>query len=128
MAKVKQWAYDPHIEINKSIYFEHNTMKLIADLKFNPSKGVAHLSLALKVLSILTCRARTSAEMEHIWERKHVMAETKNTRQLDKLLCLSKGVTQAPADNFRELKVNIATFMSLVWVLFRSDCDYYKGL
>ncbi len=51
-----------------------------------------------------------------------------NTRQLDKLLWLSKGVTGAPADNFWELKVNIAMFMSLVWVLFGSECDYYKGL
>ncbi len=53
---------------------------------------------------------------------------TENTRQLDKLLRLSKGVTRAPADNFWELKSNIATFMALVWVLFGSECDYYKGL
>jgi hypothetical protein len=48
------------------------------------------------------------------------------TRQLDKLLRLSKGVTRAPADSFWELKLNIATFMSLVWILFGSECDYYK--
>jgi hypothetical protein len=41
---------------------------------------------------------------------------------------LSKGVTRAPADNFRELKMNIATFMSLVWVLFGLEWDYNKGL
>jgi hypothetical protein len=51
-----------------------------------------------------------------------------NTRQLDKLLRLSKGVTRAPTDNFWELKSNIATFMALVWVLFGLECDYYKGL
>ncbi len=49
-------------------------------------------------------------------------------RQLDEILCLSKGITRAPADNFWELKLNIATFMSLVWALFGSECDYYKGL
>jgi hypothetical protein len=27
-----------------------------------------------------------------------------------------------------ELKKNIATFMGRVWVLFGSNCDYYKGL
>ncbi len=31
-------------------------------------------------------------------------------------------------DNFWELKINITTFMSLVWVLFGSECNYYKGL
>ncbi len=51
-----------------------------------------------------------------------------NTRQLDKLLRMSKRVTGAPTDNFWELKINIATFMSLVWVLFGSECNYYKGL
>jgi hypothetical protein len=51
-----------------------------------------------------------------------------NTAQLDKLLHLSKGVTRAPENNFRELKVNIAMFMSLVWVIFGSECNYCKGL
>ena len=52
----------------------------------------------------------------------------KNTWQLDELLRMSKGVTRTPTDNFWELKINVATFMSLVWVLFESECDYYKGL
>jgi hypothetical protein len=50
------------------------------------------------------------------------------THGLDKLLRMSKGVIRAPADNFWELKINVATFMSLVWVLFGSECDYYEGL
>ncbi len=97
-------------------------------LKFNPGKGVTHLLSALKGLSILMCWARTSAETECIWECKHPMAATKGTCQLDKLLRLSKGATCVLAKNFWELKVNIAPFMSLVWVLFGSECDYYKGL
>jgi hypothetical protein len=51
-----------------------------------------------------------------------------NTCQLDNLLHLSKGVTQAPANNFWELKVNIAMFLLLVWVLFGSKRGFYKGL
>ena len=49
-------------------------------------------------------------------------------RQLDEFLCLQKDQQCTLADNFLELKNNIATFMSLVWVLFGSNCDYYKGL
>ena len=71
----------------------------------------------------------TIVETEQIREREEALSATENTRQLDKLLRLSKGVTRAPTDNFWELKINIATFiMSLVWVLFGSKCDYYKGL
>ncbi len=53
---------------------------------------------------------------------------TENTRQLDKLLRMLKGVMRAPADNVWELKINNATFMSLMWVLSGSECNYYKGL
>ena len=76
----------------------------------------------------MACRARTSAETERIREREEALSATETTRQLDELLRLSKGSTRAPADNFWELKMNVATFMSLVWVLFGSECDYYKGL
>jgi hypothetical protein len=56
------------------------------------------------------------------------LSAMENTRQLEDLLRLTKGTTRAPANIFWELKMNIATFMSLVWVLFGSECDYYKCL
>ena len=86
------------------------------------------MSLADKGISNMACRSRTSAETEQIREREEALSATENTRQLDELLCLSKGVTRAPADNFWELKINTAMFMPLVWVLFGSNCNYYKGL
>ena len=85
-------------------------------------------ALASKGLTILACRARTTAETERVRKQEHALSATENTRQLEDLLRLTKGTTRAPADNFWELKMNIATFMSLVWVLFGSECDYYKSL
>jgi hypothetical protein len=76
----------------------------------------------------MACRGHTSAETERIRKREEALSATKPTRQLDELLRLSKGVTWAPANNFWELKSNIATFMALLWVLFGSECNYYKGL
>jgi hypothetical protein len=94
------------------------------ELKFNPGEGVAHLSSADKGLTIMACCGRTSAETERIREREEALSATEQTCQLDELLCLFKRVTRAPADNFWELKSNIATFMALIWVLFGSECDY----
>jgi hypothetical protein len=54
--RMKQWAYNRRIKIDKSIYLEQNTIKAIADLKFNPGKWVAHLLSALKIHSIFMCR------------------------------------------------------------------------
>jgi hypothetical protein len=121
-------VHDRWIPISTSVYLEGTTIKAIIELIFNPEEGVAHLSSAYKGLSIMACWAHTSAEMERIREREEALSATETTRQLDELLHLSKGSTRAPADNFWELKMNIATFMSLVWVLFGSECDYYKGL
>jgi hypothetical protein len=127
MVRVNRWAHDRHIPIDTSVYLEGTTIKAIMELKFNPGEGVAHLSSADKGLTIMACRGHTSMETEQIREREEALSATKNTRQLDELLRLSKGVTRAPKDNFWELKSNIATFMDLVWVLFGSECDYYKG-
>ena len=90
------------------------TIKALIKLKFNPGEGVAYLSSVDKGLSIMCCWGRTSSEMERIWECEDALSATENTRQLDELLWMSKGVTRAPEDNFWELKINIATFMSPV--------------
>ncbi len=66
-------------------------------------------------------------ETEQVREQEQALTATK-TRQLKDLLRFSKGNTRAPADNFWELKMNVRTFMSLVWVLFGANCDYYKSL
>jgi hypothetical protein len=68
----------------------------------------------------MACHGCTSAETEQIWEREKALSAMENTRQLNELLWLSKGVTRAPTDNIWELKSNIATFMALIWVLFGS--------
>ncbi len=127
-ACMKQWLYDHRIPINTSIYLEGETIKAIIDLKFNLGEEIAHFLSASKGLSIMSCQGRTSTKTECIGERKEAIAALENTHQLNELLWLSKGVTRAPADNFWELKFNITKFMSLVWVLFGSECDYYKGV
>ncbi len=103
-------------------------VKAIVNLKFNPGEGVEHPSSAAKKLSILSCRGRTTREIERLKERKEALTATKKTRQLDEFIHLQKDQRRIPADIFLELKNNIATFMGLVWVLFGSNCDYYKGL
>ncbi len=113
-ARMKNYAYDCRIQIDTSIYLEQETIKAIVELHFNPGEGVAHLASASKGLSILACRARTTQEMERVREHEQALSATEKTRNLEDLLHLSKGTTRAPADNFWELKMNIATFMSLV--------------
>jgi hypothetical protein len=67
-------------------------------------------------------------ETKRVRKQEQALSATEKTRLLDDLLKLPKGTTRAPADNFWELKMNVLTFMALVWVLFGSQCDYYKSL
>jgi hypothetical protein len=127
-SRMKQYAYDWCIQIDTSVYLEQDTIKVIVKLRFNPGEGVAHLSSASKGLSILECRACTMQETERVREQEQALSATEKTRLLDDLLKLSKGTTRAPADNFWELKMNVLMFMALVWVLFGSQCNYYKSL
>ena len=128
MACVTHWAHNQHILIDSSVYLKGATTKAVMELRFNLEGGVIHLSLADKGLTIMACRGRPSAKFERIREQEEALLVTENTRQLNELLRLSKGVTRAPMDNFWELKINIVTFMSLVCVLFGSKCVYYKSV
>jgi hypothetical protein len=127
-SRMKQYAYNWRIQIDTSVYLEQETIKVIVKLRFNPGGGVAYLSLALKGLSILACRACTMQETKQVHKQEQALSATEKTRLLDNLLKLPKVTMRAPADNFWELKMNVLTFMALVWVLFGSQCDYYKSL
>jgi hypothetical protein len=124
---MKQWLFDRRIVIDTSVYLEQETIKAIVELRFNPGEGVAHIASASKGLSILACRSRTSTETERIQEQEQAVSATENTRQLDELLRLSKGTTCTPVNNIWELKANIATYMSLIWVLFGMECETTTG-
>lgn len=128
LARMTDWSYQRRIPIDTGVFLDVDVVKAIVDLKFNPGEGVAHLTSAAKGLSILACRGRTTGEIERQKEREEALTATEKTRQLDEFLRLQKDQRRAPADTFLELKNNIATFMGLIWVLFGSECDYYKGL
>ncbi len=127
-SRMKQYAYDRRIQIDTSVYLKQETIKAIVELCFNPGEGIAHLSLASKGLSILACRACTRQETKWVRKQEQALSATEKTCLLDDLLKLPKGTMRAPADNFWELKMNVLTFMALVWVLFGSQCNYYKSL
>ena len=55
--------------VRSSIYLEQETVKAIVELRLNPGEGVAHLALASKGLTILACRARTTAETSKLRPR-----------------------------------------------------------
>ena len=127
-SRMKQYAYDQHIQIDTSVYLEQETIKAIIELRFNPREGVAHLSLASKGLSILACRARTMQETERVREQEQALSMTEKKHAFW-MTCSSyqKGQHGHWPTIFQEVKMNVSAFMALVWVLFGLHCDYYKN-
>ena len=63
---MKDWGYDRRIPIDTGVFLDVDVVKSIVELKFNPGDGVAHLNSAAKGLSILSCRGRTTGEIERL--------------------------------------------------------------
>jgi hypothetical protein len=128
MKGMTEYAYKCHISIDAGIYLEQETMKSILDLRFNPGEGIAYVQSAAKRLSILCCRSGPNNEMEEIKEQELALNATKNTCLFNEYLKYVKGGTRQPANNFWDLKQNIATYMALLWVLFGDRCHYYRNI
>jgi hypothetical protein len=128
MKGIQDNGYRLRISIDNGIYLEQDTMESILDLRFNPGEGVAHLQLAEKGLSILCCRALASHETEEIKDREMALNALEQTHMFNDYLKYVKGATRHSASSYWDLKLNIAIFMALVWVLFNNRCDYYQNL
>jgi hypothetical protein len=121
MKGMTEYAYNRRISINAGIYLEQETMKVILDLRFNPGEGIAYVQLAAKGLLILCCQSRPNNETEEIKEQEIAPNATENTRLFNEYLKYMKGATRQPANNFWDLKQNIATYMALLWVRLGTD-------
>jgi hypothetical protein len=128
MKGLQNYAHDHRTEVDRSIYLEQERMKAIVDLKFNPGEGTASVQSAAKGLSLLCCRARPNRETEEIKEREAALEATHKTRVFEDYMKYMKGGTRQPANNYFDLRLNIGTFMALLWVLFGNRCDYYQSI
>ena len=128
MKGLQNYAHDHRTEVDRSIYLEQETMKAIMDLKFNPGEGMAYVQSAAKGLSLLCCRARPNQETEEIKEWEAALEATHKTRVFKDYMKDIKGRTRQPANNYFDLKLNIGTFMALLWVLFGNKCGYYQSI
>jgi hypothetical protein len=82
LSRMMEWGYNRRIPIDTGVFLDVEVVKAIINLKFNPGEGVAHLSLAAKGLSILSCRGRTTGEIERLKERKEALTATKKLNSL----------------------------------------------
>ena len=86
--------------------------------------STAFYSSADKGISILKCRAPTSAHLEDLRHQEEIWDATKgNATNFEVTKQAKSKDVSLPAHDFGELWSNIATFCALLYILFGEGCD-----
>jgi hypothetical protein len=75
--EMEQWGWEKGVEVDFRMYLEDESLKVFAQLQFNPSgssTGMALAQSADKGLSILLCRPQTLAEVERVRDNEQAIA------------------------------------------------------
>ena len=124
-----RWADRKRCWIEEGVYFDNKSLDEWIGLKFNPRDSTALYSSADKGISILKCRAPTSAHLEDLRRQEEIWDATKGNATYFEVTkqARSKDVS-LPEHNFGELWSNIATFCALLFTLFGEGCDLYESI
>lgn len=118
-----------HVQIDRSLYITDAAMRDILALNFNPGGVAAEADTADKGLSILCCRARTSAQRAEI--RRLEKAADKSKRNWSKKEAEDDEVTAydtgALPDDYNELLRCLGTYCALLHTLFGEKCVFYRN-
>ena len=118
-AEMLKWADNNRCWIEEGVYFDNKTLDDWIALKFNPGDSTALYSSADKGISILKCRAPTSAHLEELRRQEDIWDATKgNATYYNVTKQASNKVASIPAHDFGELRTNIATYCALLFTPF----------
>jgi hypothetical protein len=131
--KMMVWATSSQcseqVTIDRSFFLPDATMKEILSLQLNPGGIVPEAEEADSGLSLLICRARTTAAKSAIRKYEKAKEQSKRNRSLAE----AENELAAPAydlgalpDDYNELLRCIGTYCALLFVLFGGKCSFYK--
>jgi hypothetical protein len=124
--KMIQWADRQWCWIKEGVYFDNESLNEWIALKFNQGNSTALYSSAEKGISILKCRAPSSAHLEDLRHQEEIWDARKGNATYIKVVKQAKSRdVSPPAHNFGELRSNIATFCALLFTVFGEGCDLY---
>lgn len=129
--KMMEWATSTdrpeHVQIDRSLYIPHTTMREILSLTFNPGGVAAESDTADQGISIMICRPRTSAQKAEI--RKFERAAEKSKKNWS----MAEAAEQSTAydmgalpDDYNELLRTLGTYCALLHALFGKKCLLYR--
>lgn len=131
--KMRAWATakdrKPHVPIDNGLYIPDATMREIITLNFNPGGVLAEADTADLGLSMLICRARTTAAKTAV--RRYEKAREQSRRNLSMAEAQREEATPgydtgSLPDDYNELKLCLGTYCALLYALFGKHCTFYR--
>jgi hypothetical protein len=99
-----RWADKQRCWIEEGVYFDNKSLDEWIALKFNPGDSTALYSSADKGISILKCRAPTSAHLEDLRRQEEIWDATKGNATYVEVIRQAKSKdVSIPAHDFSEL-------------------------
>lgn len=132
--KMEAWATDPsrpiQVPIERGLYIPDATMKEIISLNFNPGGVMADAETADLGMSILICRARTTAAKTAIRRHERALAQSRRNRSMAEAEAEQTTTTVYDTgslpDNYHELLQCLGTYCALLHALFGDRCVFYR--
>jgi len=123
---MKQWARDEGVSIDPSTFIMKTNMEDLVKCRFNPGGASSASYTSAEVgLGPLMVIARTNEEVELELRREEAEDESSGTRTLQEAMGLRRADPRRPPRGYYEMKENIATFASLLFVCFGHKCPLY---
>ena len=128
------WATDAtrpvQVPIDRSLYFPNSTLKEILTLNFNPGGILAEAEAADLGMSILICRARTTAAKTAIRKHERALEQSRRSRSMAEAEAEENNKpaydSGALPDDYHELLRCVGTYCALLHTLFGDRCGFYR--
>ncbi len=123
------WADWQRCWIEEGKYFDNKTLDKWISLKFNLGDSTTLYSSADKGISIIKCRAPTSAQLKDLRRQEKIWDATKRNATYAEVIKQAKAKDVChPPHEFGELRSNISTYCALLFTLFEEGYDLYWSM
>jgi hypothetical protein len=123
MSGMKQWSESFGIEISTNILFTEDQIKDILKMEPNPSGCVGTSKASDRGVSNMMCLPRTIQEIQERLEKERMARDTESNRTMSEAVKLATSSLKEPPLSYYTLKLMIATFSALLFVLYGVECD-----
>lgn len=132
--RMKAWAVGPdrevQVPIERSLFIPDASMKEILSLDFNPGGILAEAEAADQGLSLLICRARTTAAKTAIRKYERALEQSRRNRsmveaQAEQVTHMAYDTGALP-DDYHELLRCVGTYCAMLNALFGDKCIFYR--